>query len=123
MLTPLYRALLEASLDYDGVLEPTVSPDGRFSDESGSDLLHAEDGLTLISAALSRADAAIGATVGKQVLEAVAQRLGVEGAVDVLYDDLSREGHIFSNDAVATVVHDAARAMLSQSATEAVPHG
>lgn len=114
MLAPLYRTLLEASLAYDGLLEPTVAPDGRFFDESGGDLLHAEDGLTLIAQALIRADAAIGATVGKEVLQALAQRAGVEGAVDVLYDDLCREGHVFSNDAVGSVVHDAARAFAAQ---------
>lgn len=114
MLTPLYRALLEASLAYDGLLEPTVTAGGRFSDESGGDLLDSEDGLTLITAALMRADAAIGAPVGKQVLEAVAQRLGVEGAGDALCDDLSREGHVFSNGAVETVVNDAARALAAQ---------
>lgn len=121
-MTPLFRALLVASLDYDGVQGPHVTEDGRFSDESGGDLLHAEDGLTLIAQALVRADAAIGATIGKQVLEAVAQRLGVESAVDVLYDDLSSEVHIFSN-AIATVANDAARALLSQSSTEVVPYG
>jgi len=114
MLTPLYRALLEASLNHDGVLEPCVSADGRFSDHSGRDLLDAEDGLTLIVAALIRADAAIGASVGKQVVDALAQSVGVESGVDALYDDLSREGHICSNDAVETVVHDAIRAFASQ---------
>lgn len=117
MLTPLYRALLEASLFHDGVLEPSVRSEGRFSDESGRDLLEAEDGLTLIVQALIRADAAIGATVGNQVLQSLAQSVGVEGGVDALYDDLSREGHIFSNGAVETVVHDAARAFSSQSAS------
>src|SRR5437868_5640209 len=109
MLTPLYRALLAASLDYDGVLEPSVSADGRFSDKSGGDLLQAEDGLALILCALVRADAAIGATVGRQVLQALAQRVGVEGRADAIYDDLSRDAHVFSNDAVETCVHDAAR--------------
>src|SRR5690348_1425740 len=114
MLTPLYRALLEASLNHDGVLEPSVSADGRFSDDLGRDLLDAEDGLTLIVAALIRADAAIGASVGKQVVHALAQSVGVESGVDALYDDLSREGHVRSNDAVETVVHDAIRALASQ---------
>lgn len=119
MLTPLYLALLEASLAYDGVLEPSVSRDGRFSDESGGNLLEGDDGLTLILAALIRADAAIGATVGREVLQSLAQSVGVEGRMDALYNDLSREGHIFSNDAVETVVHDAARAFAAQRSIEA----
>lgn len=114
MLTPLYRALLEASLFHDGVLEPRVTPGGRFSDESGGDLLDAEDGLTLIVQALIRADAAIGASVGKQVLEALAQSVGVERRVDAIYNDLSREGHVFSNGAVETVAHDAVRSFAAQ---------
>ena len=114
MLTLLYRSLLEASLDFDGVLEPTVSADGHFSDVSGSDLLQAEDGLTLICQALIRADAAIGATVSDEVFQLLADRIGVERGVNALCDDLRREGHIFSNDAVDTVVHDAARALAAQ---------
>lgn len=119
MITPLYRALLEASLGYDGVLEPSVSADGHFSDESGSDLLGAEDGLTLILSALIRADAAIGATVGKEVFQSLAENVGVERGVDAVYDDLRRDGHVFSNDAVETVVYDAARAFAAQHSIEA----
>ena len=116
MLTQLYRSLLEASLDFDGVLEPSVSTDGQFSDESGGDLLDAEDGLTLICQALIRADAAIGATVGTEVLQSLAQRVGVERGVDALCDELRGEHYTFSNDAVDTVVHDAARALAAQPA-------
>ena len=116
MLTPLYRALLEASLAYDRLLEPGVSSDAQFT-ESGCDLLEAEDGLGMILCALVRADAAIGATVGREVLQALAQRLGIEGRADAIYDELSRDAHVFSNDAVETCVHDAARAFTSQSAT------
>lgn len=114
MLTPLYRALLEASLSCDGVLEPCVSAGGRFSDESGGDLLNAEDGLALICQATVRADAAIGTTVGREVLQSLAQSVGVEGLLDARYDDLSREGHAFSNDELGCALHDAARAFSSQ---------
>ena len=118
-MTPLYCALLEASLAYDGVLGPSVSADGSFRDGSGCDLLDAQDGLTLILQATLRADAAVGAAVGGEVLQSLAESVGVEGGVDTLYDDLSRVGHVFSNDAVEAVLHDAVTALAAQRSIEA----
>ena len=78
MLTQLYRSLLEASLDFDGVLEPSVSADGQFSDESGGDLLKAEDGLTLICQALIRADAAMRREIAVEIKRERAQEVATE---------------------------------------------
>ena len=114
MLTPFYCALLEASLDYDGLPEPSVSPNGRFTYQSGRELLEDDDGVTLICQALMRADAAICTSMGRQVLQALAESVGVEGSVKVVYDDLCSEGHVFSNNSVETVLHDAVRAFAIQ---------
>jgi len=64
-MTPLYRALCEAALSEYGVLEPSVSTTGVFRDELG-DLLQAGDGPALILQALAFADAATGATIGRE---------------------------------------------------------
>ena len=114
MLTPFYCALLEASLDYDGLIGPSVSPNGRFTYDSGRDLLKDDDGVTLICQALMRADAAVCTTTGRQVLQALAESVGVNGGVKAVYDDLCGEGHVFSNNSVETVLHDAVRAFAIQ---------
>jgi hypothetical protein len=113
MLTPLYRALLEASLSWDGLLEPSVSADGRFF-ESGRDLLEDELGLAFILQALVRADAAIGATVGKEVLQSLAESVGIEGGVDARYNKLRCDGHFCSDVTFENVVHDAGRFLADQ---------
>lgn len=110
-MTPLYRALCEAALSEFGVLEPSVSAAGVFCDELG-DLLQADDGPALIIQALAVADAATGATVGREVVKALAKQTGVEGLEsryevecagrhsrsdgDLVEDALHRAAHAFS---------------------------
>ena len=118
-MTPLYRALCEASLSEYGVLEPSVSASGVFRDESG-DLLQADDGIPLILQALAFADAATGATIGREVVKALAQQAGVEG-LEARYDVECSNRH-FSSDDLIDALHDAGRLLADQLSIEAVPH-
>lgn len=113
MLTPLYRALCEAALRRDGVLEQSVSAAGQFRDENG-DLLQAADGVALILQALAFADAATGATVGREVCQALAKQLGIEG-LEARYDVERSSGHVGDSDDLIDALHDAARALADQS--------
>ena len=109
-MTPLYRALCEASLRRDGVLEPSVSATGAFCDENG-DLLHAEDGVDLILQALAFADAATGAITGRELVKALAKQHGID-ALEARYEVQCRGGHEISD--LIDALHDAARAFASQ---------
>lgn len=112
MLTPLYRALCEAALRRDGVLEPAVSVTGCFRDESG-DLLQAGDGVALILQALAFADAATGATVGREVCQALAKQHGIDG-LKARYEVERGSGHGVISDDLIDALHDAARALAAQ---------
>lgn len=112
MLPPLYRALCEAALRRDGVLEPSVSAVGTFRDESG-DLLQAADGVALILQALAFSDAATGAAIGREVVKALAKQLGIQG-LEAAYDVQCSSGHVGNSDALVDALHDAARALASQ---------
>jgi len=111
-VTPLYRALCEAALLRDGVLEPSVTATGFFGDELG-DLLQAEDGPALILQALAFADAATGATIGREVVQALAKQLRLDG-LESRYEVQRSGGHDLSDDAVEGALHDAARALATQ---------
>lgn len=111
-MTPLYRALCEAALRRDGVLEPSVSVIGCFHDESG-DLLQVGDGIALILQALAFADAATGATVGREVCQALAKQHGIEG-LEARYDVERSGGHVGDSDDLIDALHDAARALAAQ---------
>lgn len=119
MLTPLYRALCETALRRDGVLEPSVNATGCFRDESG-DLLQAGDGVALILQALAFADAATGATVGREVCQALAQQYGVEG-IEAAYDVERGSGHAVISGDLIDALHDAARALSAQRRIEEAP--
>lgn len=121
MLTPLYRALCEAALWRDGVLEPSVTATGCFRDESG-DLLEADDGVALILQALAFADGATGATVGREVVKTLAKQHGIEG-LEARYDVERSSGHVGNSDDLIDALDDARRSLASQHSTEAVPHG
>jgi hypothetical protein len=111
-MTPLYRALCEAALRRDGVLEPSVTSTGVFREESGY-LLQAEDGVALILQALAFADAATGATIGREVVQALAKQLRIEG-LEARYDVEHSRGHgVVSNDLI-DALHDAFRALAAQ---------
>lgn len=116
MLPPLYRALCEAALWRDGVLEPSVSATGCFRDESG-DLLQAEDGVALILQALAFADAATGARIGREVCQSLAKQLRVDG-LESAYEVQCRDGHGLSDDLI-DALHDAARFLAAQRSIEA----
>ena len=111
-MTPLYRALCEAALRRDGVLEPSVSATGCFCDESG-DLLQARDGVALILQALAFADAATGATVGREVCQALAKQNGVEG-LEARYEVQCSSSHWLSSDAVEDALHRVVHAFAVQ---------
>jgi len=111
MLTPLYRALCEAALWRDGILEPSVSAIGRFLDGS-SDLLQAGDGVALVLQALAFADAATGASIGREVVKTLAQRLRIDG-LESAYEVQCSSGHGNSDDLIDTL-HDAARFLAAQ---------
>lgn len=111
-MTPLYRALCEASLNEFGVLEPSVLATGVFRDELG-DLLEAPDGVALILQALAFADAATGATVGREVVKALAKQTGVEG-LESRYEVQRSGSHLLSEDAVEDALHRAAHAFSVQ---------
>jgi hypothetical protein len=111
MLTPLYRALCEAALRRDGVLEPSVSVTGCFRDESG-DLLQADDGVALVLQALAFADTATGATIGREVVEALAKKLRIE-SLEARYEVQCRSCHGVSDDLI-DALHDATRALSAQ---------
>lgn len=116
MLTPLYRALCEAALSECGVLEPSVSATGCFQDELG-DLLQAGDGVALILQALAFADAATGATIGREVVKALAKQLRIEG-LEARYEVQCGSSHLAS-DGLIDLLHDAARALAAQRSIEA----
>ena len=120
-MTPLYRALCEAALWRDGVLEPSVTATGCFRDESG-DLLQADDGVALILQALCFADAATGATVGREVCQALAKQSGIEG-LEARYEVERGSGHVGDSDDLIGALDDARRALAAQRLIEAVPHG
>jgi len=111
-VTPLYRALCEAALLRDGVLEPSVTATGFFGDELG-DLLQAEDGPALILQALAFADAATGATIGREVVKALAKQLRIDG-LESRYEVQCAGGHDLSGDAVEDALHRAAHAFSDQ---------
>lgn len=117
MLTPLFRALCEAALRRDGVLEPSVSAAGDFFDGS-SNLLEAADGVALALQALAFADAATGATVGGEVVQALAKHCGIEH-LEARYDVECGSGHSVISDDLIDAVHDAARALSAQRSIEA----
>lgn len=111
MLTPLYRALCEANLlDY-GVLEPSVSLTGEFLDGS-SNLLEAADGVALALQALAFADTATGATIGREVVKALAKQVGVKGLKARYQVECSR-GHK-NSDQLIDALHDAGRFLAAQ---------
>jgi hypothetical protein len=112
MLSPLYRALCEAALRRDGVLEPSVTATGCFRDESG-DLLQAEDGVALILQALAFADAATGAAIGREVVQTLAKQLRVDG-LEAAYEVQRSGGHNLSDDVVEGALHRAAHAFSAQ---------
>ena len=112
-MTPLYRALCEASLSRDGVLEPSVSATGAFRDENG-DLLHAEDGVDLILQALAFADAVTGAITGREVVKSLAKQHRIN-ALESQYEVQCRGCHGLSD--LIDALHDAARAFASQHAS------
>lgn len=112
MLTPLYRALCEAALRRDGVLEPSVNATGCFRDESG-DLLQAEDGVALILQALAFADAATGARIGHEVVQTLAKQMRTDG-LEARYDVQCSSGHGVISDDLIEALHDAARALAAQ---------
>lgn len=116
MLTPLYCALCEADLLQAGVLEPSVSTNGAFRDGS-SDLLEAEDGVALALQALAFADAATGASIGREVVKALAKQLRIEG-LEARYEVQCGSGHVAS-DGLIDLLHDAARALSAQRSIEA----
>lgn len=111
-MTPLYRALCEAALWDDGVLEPSVSATGHFRDGS-SDLLETDDGVALILQALAFADTATGATVGREVVKALAKQFGIEG-LEARYEVQCRSSHRNSNIRVGDALHDATRFLAAQ---------
>lgn len=111
-MTPLYRALCEAALWRDGVLEPSVNATGCFRDESG-DLLQARDGPALILQALAFADAATGATVGREVCQALAKQHGIEG-LEARYEVERSSGHVGNSDDLICALDDARRSLASQ---------
>lgn len=111
-MTPLYRALCEASLWEAGVLEPSVSATGVFRDENG-DLLNAEDGVALILQSLAFADAATGAVLGREVVKALAKQLAVDG-LELAYEVQRCGGHDLSSDAVEDALHRVAHAFSAQ---------
>ena len=115
-MTPLYRALCEAALSEFGVLEPSVSASGVFRDDLG-DLLQADDGVALILQALAFADAATGATIGREVVKTLAEQTGVEG-LETRYEVECGDGHVDS-DGLIDLLHDAARALVAQRSIEA----
>jgi hypothetical protein len=117
MLTPLYRALCVAALRRDGVFEPSVSATGCFRDESG-DLLQADDGVALILQALAFADATTGATIGREVVKALAKQCRVE-RLEARYDVERSSGHAVISDDVIDALHDAARDLAAQRSIEA----
>jgi hypothetical protein len=102
-VTPLYRALCEAALNEYGVLEPSVSATGVFRDELG-DLLQAEDGVALILQALAFADGATGATIGREVVKALAKQEGVH-ELELRYEVVRSGGHCVSDDAIEDALH------------------
>jgi hypothetical protein len=112
MLTPLYRALCEAALCRDGVLEPSVSATGEFRDGSG-DLLEADDGVALALQALAFADAATGAVLGREVVQALAKQFRIEH-LQTRYDVECSSGHSVISDDLIDALHDAARVLASQ---------
>ena len=112
-MTPLYRALCEAALNEYGVLEPTVSARGVFRDELG-DLVQAEDGVALILQALALADAATGATIGCEVVKALAKQTGIEG-LETRYEVQCASAHECSNGWwTVDGLHRATRSLASQ---------
>lgn len=111
-MTPLYRALCEAALSECGVLEPSVSATGVFSDELG-DLLQADDGVALILQAIAFADGATGATIGSEVVKALAKQTGVEG-LELAYEVQRCGSHVFSGVAVEDALHRVAHAFSAQ---------
>lgn len=116
-MSPLYRALCEAALWRDGIIEPRVSATGDFRDESGelesSDLFQIDEGPALILQALSFADAATGATTGREVVKALAKQYGVEG-LESAYDVQCRDCHGITSDDLTDALHDAARFLAAQ---------
>jgi hypothetical protein len=111
-VTPLYRALCEAALNEFGVLEPSVSATGVFRDELG-DLLQADDGVALILQALAFADTATGATIGREVVKALAQQTGIEG-LEARYEVQCSSSHWLSSDAVEDALHRVVHAFAVQ---------
>jgi hypothetical protein len=111
-VTPLYRALCEAALNEFGVLEPSVSATGVFSDELG-DLLQADDGVALILQALAFADGATGATIGREVVQTLAKQLRLDG-LEARYEIERSDGHCLSGDAIEDALHRVAHAFCSQ---------
>jgi hypothetical protein len=111
-MTPLYRALCAAALSEFGVLEPSVSASGVFSDELG-DLLQADDGVALILQSLAFADAATGATIGREVVKALAKQTCVH-ELESRYEVVRSGGHKLSGDVVEDALHRVAHAFSSQ---------
>src|SRR5438045_3929045 len=114
-MTPLYRAICEAALLRDGVLEPSVSATGAFRDGS-SDLFEAEDGPALILQALAFADAATGAVTGREVVKALAKQYRVQRLEARYHVDCS-SGH--GNSDLIDALHDAACFLAAQQSIEA----
>jgi hypothetical protein len=109
-MTPLYRALCEAALLRDGVLEPSLSATGAFRDGS-SDLLEAPDGVALALQALAIADAATGVTVGREVVKSLAEQTGIK-ELEARYQVECSSGHGVSD--LIDALHDAGRFLADQ---------
>lgn len=115
-MTPLYRALCEAALRRDGVLEPKVSALGEFRDGS-SNLLEAPDGVALALDALAFADAATGARLGHIAVKSLAKQYGIEN-LESRYQVECSSWHGVSVD-LLDALDDARRALIAQRSIEA----
>jgi len=118
VIPPLYRALCEAILLRDGVLEPSVSATGHFRDGS-SNLLEAPDGVALAVQALAFADTVTGARIGHEVVEALTKQLGIQ-RLKARYDVQCSRAHKNSSDLI-DALHDAARFLAAQLRSEESP--
>lgn len=111
-MTPLYRCLVEQALIEAGVLEPTLTAAGDFLD-GDAPLLDARDGPALAIQSLALADAAVGATFGRELSEALADALSLP-RLQVQYERICAGEHDFSDGWWVDALHRAARAFASQ---------
>ena len=116
-MTPLYRCLVEQALIEAGVLEPTLTATGEFLDGDAC-LLDAEDGPALAMQAVAMADAATGATFGRELCESLANALTLP-RLQVQYERVRGGGHDFSDSWWVDALHREARAFAAQRSIEA----